>query len=290
LGPKPRNFEAGDLRQKLERRLGYLKILWYAEPNEAKFEELMEWIADIDDEVRQTIQVMTVFMRARGAWLKTEHNKSGKSTIDQPAGVAVVLLDTEAVTNAQNGLNINTVRMRGTLTPRRGDTEEPQFTLRPKDVSELIAVPTGQFNQRFDVPVHHPGGAGVVLGQQGRKLKMQSKRGHLPRFMDVQIANKKIVEENQQLASCWPPVGMCASCGLEGYRRLRAPCIAQGRTCHECGSEGHIARACKTRKNLHAESNKGQTKQKREIPTHQGGLPGGAGVHAQETEFSAIQR
>ena len=44
------------------------------------------------------------------------------------------------------------------------------------------------------------------------------------------------------------------------------------------------------RKNLHTGSNKGQTKQKREIPTHQGGLPGGAGVHAQETEFSAIQR
>jgi hypothetical protein len=118
--------EAGDLRQKLERRLGYLKILWYAEPNEAKFEELTEWIVDVDDEVRRTIQVMTVFMRARGAWLKTEHDESGKSTIDHPAGVAVVLLDTEATTNAQNGLNIDTVRMRGTLTPRRGDTEEPQ--------------------------------------------------------------------------------------------------------------------------------------------------------------------
>ena len=119
---------------------------------------------------------------------------------------------------------------------------------------------------------------------------MQSKRGHLPRLMDVQIANKKIVEENQQLASCWPPMGMCASCGLEGYRRLRAPCIAQGRTCHECGSEGHIARVCKTRKNLQAESNNGQTKQKREIPTHQGSLPGGARVHAQETKISTIQR
>jgi hypothetical protein len=59
--------EAGDLRQKLERRLGYLKILWYAEPNEAKFEELTEWIAGVDDEVWRTIRVMMVFMRAQGA-------------------------------------------------------------------------------------------------------------------------------------------------------------------------------------------------------------------------------
>ena len=33
-------MEAGELRQQLRHRLGYLKILWYAEPNVAKFEEL----------------------------------------------------------------------------------------------------------------------------------------------------------------------------------------------------------------------------------------------------------
>ena len=194
--------EAGDLRKQLRHRLGYLKILWHAEPNVAKFEELQEWITGVDDEVRQKIHVLTVFMRARGAWLKTEHNESGKSTIDHLAGVDVVLQDTEAATNARNGLNIDTVHMRGTLTPRRGDTEEPRFTLRPKDVSELIAIPAGQFNQHFDVPVHHPGGAGVVIGQQGKKLKVQTERGHLPRLMDVRITDKKVVEDNQQLASC----------------------------------------------------------------------------------------
>jgi hypothetical protein len=35
--------EAGELRRQLQHRLGYLKILWYAEPNETKFEGLTEW-------------------------------------------------------------------------------------------------------------------------------------------------------------------------------------------------------------------------------------------------------
>ena len=45
--------EAGELRRQLQHRLGYLKILWYAEPNETKFEELTEWITGVEDEVIQ---------------------------------------------------------------------------------------------------------------------------------------------------------------------------------------------------------------------------------------------
>jgi hypothetical protein len=158
--------EAGELRQKLWHRLGYLKILWYAEPNKTKFGELTEWITGVDDEVRRIINALTVFMRARGTRLKTEHNYEGKSTTDQPAGVAVVLQETESTTNAQNGLNIDTAEMRETLTPQAGGAEEQRFTLRPKDVSTMVTIPAGQFSQRFDKPVHHPGGAGVVIGQQ----------------------------------------------------------------------------------------------------------------------------
>jgi hypothetical protein len=114
--------EAGELRQQLRHRLGYLKILWHAEPNVAKFEELQEWITGVEDEVRQIIHVLTVFMRSRGARLKTGHDKDGGSTTNYPAGFAVVLQETEAATNAQTGLNIDTVEMRGTLTPEAKDT------------------------------------------------------------------------------------------------------------------------------------------------------------------------
>jgi hypothetical protein len=133
--------EAGELRHKLEHRLGYLKILWYAEPDEAKFEELTEWITDVEDEVRRMINVMTVFMRVRGMRLKTEHDE-GVKTITDPAGVDVVLQSTEATTNAQNGLNTDTVEMSGTLTPRAGDTEEPRFTLRADRHSHGTVQPT----------------------------------------------------------------------------------------------------------------------------------------------------
>ena len=160
LGSEQR-AEAGALQHKLENRLSYLKILWYAEPDEDKFEELSNWITDFGDEVERTLNVMEVFMKVREMRLLTEHD-AGVKTITDPAGVDVVLQGTEATTNTQTGLNNDTVEMRGTMTPRAGDTEEPRFTLRPKDMSELIAIPTGQFNQRFDQPVNHPGGARVL--------------------------------------------------------------------------------------------------------------------------------
>jgi hypothetical protein len=141
--------EAGELRRQLQHRLGYLKILWYAEPNETKFEDLTEWITGVEDEVKRILNVMTVFMRARGTWLKTKHDDGGTSTTDHPAGVAVALQEPESATNAQHGLNTDTAEMLVTLTPRAGGSEEQRFTLRPNDVSIMITISTGQFNQRF---------------------------------------------------------------------------------------------------------------------------------------------
>ena len=169
--------------------------MWNAEPSKNKFEELTEWITGVNNEVKQIIIVMTVFMRARGTRLKTEHNDRGKSITDHPAGVAVALLEPESATNAQNGLNTDTAEMLVTLTPRVGDMEEQRFTLRPNDVSTTITIPTGQYNQRFDTPVRHPGGARAVTKQQGADFKMRPARGQIACLMNERT-DTKVVEDN----------------------------------------------------------------------------------------------
>ena len=270
------------MRRKLEHQLSILKILWYAEPDEVKFEDLSDWVTVIEDEVRRTLNVMEVFMQVREMRLLTEHD-AGVKTITDPDGVDVGLQDTEATTNTDMGLKTDAVEMHRTLTPRAGDTEEPRFTLRPKDMSKLIAIPTGQANPCFEELVDHPGGAGTVIGKQGKKHKVQAGGRYLPRLMDIRITGVQVVEDNRRLTSCWPPMGKCASCGIEGHRRLRAPCIAQGRRCNDCGSEGHLARMCTTKKNLYTERNRGHAKQKGKMPASCGYWTGGAGAHAQET-------
>jgi hypothetical protein len=83
-------------------------------------------------------------------------------------------------------------------------------------------------------------------------------------------------------------MGTYASCGMEGYPRLRAPCIAQDRRCNEYGSVGHLARACTTKMTWLALEKGNRTRRKGKTPANRGGLPGGAGVHAQEP--SCVQR
>ena len=91
---------------------------------------------------------------------------------------------------------------------------EPRVALCSKDMSRLVAIPTGRFNPGFK-PVGHPGRAGRVIGQQKQKRKTQAGGRQIPSLMDVQVTSVNITESN-----CWPPIGRCASCGLEGYRRL----------------------------------------------------------------------
>ena len=104
------------------------------------------------------LNVMEVFMQVREMRLLTEHD-AGTKMITNPARVDVMLQDTESRTNTDNGLDINTVERSGTLTPQAGDTGEPRFTLRLKDMSKLVAIPTGQSNPRFKKLVDHPGRA-----------------------------------------------------------------------------------------------------------------------------------
>jgi hypothetical protein len=292
LDDNARKTEAGELQGKLWHRLGYLKILWNAEPSETKFEELTEWITGVNNEVKQIIIVMTVFMRARGTRLKTEHDDRGKSINDHPAGVAVALLEPESATNAQNGLNTDTAEMLVTLTPRAGDAEEQRFTLRPNDVSKMITIPTEQFNQRFNTPAHHQGGARVVMEQQERKLKMWPEGSLLAHLIDVRTTDTKVVEDNRQPARCWPPMGTHASYRMEGYRRLLpAPRIAQDRRCNEYGSVGHLARACTTKMTWVAEKKGNRNRREGKTPANRSGRPGGAGVHSSKgTSFPSQPR
>jgi hypothetical protein len=147
------------LQRRLANRLSIMKILWYAEPDEAKFEDLTDWITVIGDEVKKTLNVMEVFMQIREMRLLTEHDAGGE-TITDPAGVYVVLQDTEATTNTDTGLDTDTVERRGTLTPRAGETGEPRFTLCPKDMSELVAILTGS-------PIH--ASKNLLITQAGPK-------------------------------------------------------------------------------------------------------------------------
>jgi hypothetical protein len=103
--------------------------------------------------------------------------------------------------------------------------------------------------------------------------------------MDIRVTRTLVVGDNRQLASCWPPMGTCASCGIESYRNLRAPCIAQDRKCNECGTYGHLARACKTKRTWHETEDGGPTRRKKEAPTGRGGPPGDTGEHAQGTNY-----
>ena len=247
--------EAGEFQGKLTHRL---LILWHAEPDKARFYGMSTWITVIEDEVRTKLRAMEVFIRVRERRLPYAHN-AGVQTPD-PAGGGIVPRREEAMI-VDTGLNIDTAGRRKTLTQQMGDMGEPRDALRPKDMSRLVAIPTGRFNPGF-TPVGHPGGAGTVVKQKEKKHKTQAGSHHIPSLMDVQVTGVNITESN-----CWPPMGRCASCGIEAYRCLRAPCIAQGRRCGSCGSRGHLARVCTNKMNLRTKRSKRCTKCKETTPT-----------------------
>ena len=106
-------------------------ILCYAKPDEVRFENLSDWITVIEDEVKMKLRAMEVFIRVRTMRILTGHNTGVQKT------GGFVLHDTEAMTNTDTGLNIDTVERHETLTPRAGDMGKQQFTLCPEDTSRL---------------------------------------------------------------------------------------------------------------------------------------------------------
>ena len=66
--------EANDLQRTLAHWLSILKILWYAKPDEVKFEDMSDWITVIKDEVRTKLKAVAMFIWDGGMRLPTEHN------------------------------------------------------------------------------------------------------------------------------------------------------------------------------------------------------------------------
>ena len=101
--------------RRLAHRLSMLKILWYAEPDEVKFEDMSNWISVIEDEEKTKLKAMELFVRIREMRLPTEH-KAGVQTATDPAGGSVVLQNMEATTNTDTKTSIDTAGRCKTLT------------------------------------------------------------------------------------------------------------------------------------------------------------------------------
>lgn len=56
---------AGELHRTLARQSSILRILWHAEPNEARYHNMREWINVIEDEVETKLRAMEVFALVR---------------------------------------------------------------------------------------------------------------------------------------------------------------------------------------------------------------------------------
>ena len=207
------------------------------------------------DEVKTQLRAMEVFAQIGEKRLPSEHI-AGVQTTPDLAGGGVIPRRDEVITNTATGLTIDTVGRRKTFTRQVEDTGEPRGVLCPKDMSRLVAIPTGQFSPVVK-PVGHPGGAETVIGQQRKGYRTQAGGCHIPSMVGVRVTSNNIPE-----SSCWPPTGRCASCGLEGCRHPQATCIAQGRQCNRCGSQGHLARTCTKEMNLHTNGGKSRTERK----------------------------
>ena len=85
--------------------------------DKSNFDELEEWITDIVEEVKNTLNEREVFMEVRETMPLTEH-EAGENLVTDPAGFDVVLQVAEAatsLTSTQTGLD-RTVKAYETLT------------------------------------------------------------------------------------------------------------------------------------------------------------------------------
>ena len=70
----------------------------------SNFDELEEWITDIVEEVKNTLNEREVFMEVRETMPLTEH-EAGKNLVTDPAGFDVVLQVAKAATSLTSNQN-----------------------------------------------------------------------------------------------------------------------------------------------------------------------------------------
>ena len=147
--------EAANLQQTIAHGVSMFKILWQAKPNEARFDNLREWVTIAVIEVKTNLKALELFMRL---WTKEQQNGPRKSippttnpfegnlaplgkgmkdiaeagpevdtaagqmrTTPQKGNGGLVLHMRETIDYAATGPDIDTTAGQMTLTPRAGD-------------------------------------------------------------------------------------------------------------------------------------------------------------------------
>jgi hypothetical protein len=118
--------QLGRLHQDLKDQFCRLENTWETMRGDVTdgndFDELEEWVANTEEEVKNTLLDSEVFMEVRETMLSPEH-LAGEDLATGPAGSDVVLQVTEATTNTLTGLD-KILETCETLTQVVGDAEE----------------------------------------------------------------------------------------------------------------------------------------------------------------------
>ena len=144
--------------------------------DKSNFNELEEWVTDIEEEVKNTLNERKVFMEVRETMPLTEH-EAGENLVTDPAGFDVLLQVAEAatsLTSTQTGFD-RTVKAYETLTQDVGDAEEwAELMFHPEDVSEIV-MSAEESDLYFAKPDDLLGEDRVMLGEQGKEHKVKTR-------------------------------------------------------------------------------------------------------------------
>jgi hypothetical protein len=222
-------------------------LAWRGDQTDALFQGMEKRVTDIEEVVAYTMDRVTKFMGERGL-LPSDERKAGenvvrRNTVNNPVELEAGLQMTEAAARANAGSGDTAGRRR---TPGDDAEELALMTLYPDEVSGIIMRA-----QACDLTFDETNGRQTLENWSGLNQSQEtavgtpdvSKQGtsHQGKDRVVRIATVRSGGNTWNLINCWPPTGECTSCG---FKNLNTVCPAQGKKCHNCGAQGHLARAC----------------------------------------------